>query len=556
MFRRKRQQRSLFDHDVYLPDERVAALEKTWAGPFRHNILPLIDEDPFEPFYCPDNGRSNVPVAILIGLCILKEWRNLTDAELLGSLEWDIRYQFALDVNAKEADVCQKTLHNFRVLVTTNRMAEKVFADITGKIIREAGLSTAKQRLDSTHVVSNMANLSRLGLFVRTMEKFLTRLQKAHPETFSRLPAMYREVYLERAGYFADVKSSKAKRRLEKCARHLFDLVDRFRGDHDVEIMHDYRLMTRLLDEQCEITENAAEPVVLKKPADVSAESLQNPSDPDATYGHKGKGYKASLAETCGEKNTFQVITDVALENANQPDAKDVVPVLERLEAQDTKPEELFADAGYGSGENLLHAKERGVDLSAPMTSGSKPQENHVHIDDFVFDLDWTRVLACIKDHAPAKTGLTPNGKDVFAVFEESACGRCEFNPVCPIKRHKNGTFRLRVARKTVASASRRCEQETELFKKRYKIRSGIEATISEANRLTSFKRSWTRGRMRFAASICFKALAINVKRYVQNEAEKAQKAINNVVYLSKSAAQRQPCSQFFVSERNLLLAA
>ncbi|MFP4475672.1 MAG: antitoxin [Desulfatibacillaceae bacterium] len=38
---------------------RRAHLERTWAGPFRRDILPLIDEDPFEHFYCRDNGRPN-----------------------------------------------------------------------------------------------------------------------------------------------------------------------------------------------------------------------------------------------------------------------------------------------------------------------------------------------------------------------------------------------------------------------------------------------------------------------------------------------------------------
>jgi len=556
MFRLKRQQRSLFDLDVYLPEDRVAALDKTWAGPFRRNILPLIAEDPFAPFYCPDNGRPNVPVSILIGLCILKEWHNLTDAELLGSLGWDLRWQYALDVNMDEAGVCQKTLHNFRSLVAENRMAEKIFSGITAKIIHEARISTVMQRLDSTHITSNMANLSRLGLFVRTIEKFLARLEKTHPEAFSRLPAVYAKVYLERAGYFADVKSGKARRRLEKSARHLFDLVDRFRGDQAITSMHSYKLMARLLEEQCEITPGAAEPVVLKKPADISAESLQNPSDPDASYGHKGKGYKASLTETCVKENGFQVITDVAVDKANQPDVKDVAPVLDRLEALDAKPDELFADAGYGSGDNLLETQKKGVEFIAPLTSGSKPGENRVRIDDFDFDSNWTRVLSCLKGHEPARTGPTPNGKAVLAVFKESACGRCELEALCPVKRHKNGTFRLRVDRKTVAAASRRCEQETEDFKERYKIRSGIEATISEAQRLTGLKRSWTRGRNRVTASTFFKALAINVKRYIQNEAEKARKTAKIVLYLPKFAARQHPQPLFNHFERNLMLAA
>jgi len=523
MFRPRRRQKSLFDHDVYLPPERVKALEKTWAGPFRRNILPLIDEDPFARFYSEGIGRPNTPVAHLIGLCILKEWHNLTDDQLLGSLEWDVRWQYALDTNMEEADISQKTLHNFRALVAGNRLAGQVFADITRRIIEEAGLSVAKQRLDSTHIISNMADLSRLALFVRTIEKFAARLKKAHPAEFEKLPAVYRKVYLERAGYFADVKSTRARRRLEKCARHLFGLVDRFRGDEAVSHMHSYKLMARLLAEQCEVASGEAAKVTLKKPADISAESLQNPSDPDAAYGRKGKGYKASVTETCDKENGFQVITDVAVTKANQPDAADVQPVLSRLEENGAKPKEVFADAGYGSGENILDARGRGVDLVAPVTSGSLPDEKRIRPDDFTFDRQCGKVLSCFEDKIPLQSGLTPNGKDVLAIFPASACETCPWKPLCPVKPHKNGTFRLRVPRKTAATASRRNEQQTETFKNRYKIRSGIEATISETDRLTGLKRSWTRGMTRVTASTFFKALAINVKRYVKNLAENPQ---------------------------------
>ena len=47
MFRLKKTQKSIFDHDIYLPEHKVRALEKTWAGPFRHQILPFIDEEKF-----------------------------------------------------------------------------------------------------------------------------------------------------------------------------------------------------------------------------------------------------------------------------------------------------------------------------------------------------------------------------------------------------------------------------------------------------------------------------------------------------------------------------
>ena len=47
LFRLKRNQKTILDHDVYLPDHKVQALDKTWAGPFRRQILPLIDEEKF-----------------------------------------------------------------------------------------------------------------------------------------------------------------------------------------------------------------------------------------------------------------------------------------------------------------------------------------------------------------------------------------------------------------------------------------------------------------------------------------------------------------------------
>ena len=47
LFRLKKTQKSIFDHDIYLPEHKVRALEKTRAGPFRHQILPFIDEEKF-----------------------------------------------------------------------------------------------------------------------------------------------------------------------------------------------------------------------------------------------------------------------------------------------------------------------------------------------------------------------------------------------------------------------------------------------------------------------------------------------------------------------------
>ena len=543
MFRPKRTQKTIFDHDICLPAARIEALEKTWAGPFRRLVLPMIDEESFRPFYCEDNGRPNRPVAILVGVCILKEMHNLTDVEVLSALDFDLRWQYAFDINAFESHVCQKTLHNFRTLITDNEQARNLFIGVTDAIIETAALSTEKQRLDSTQITSNMAHLSRLGLFTRTIEAFLKRLHKKYPKLYEKVPRLYDKAYLKRAGYFADVKSSRAKRRLDKSARHLADLVDRFRGHPEVSRMKEYRLMARLLSEQCRFVEGDPGKTELEKPGEIPTDSLQNPSDPDATYGRKGKGYKASLTETCVKENPFQVITDVDVAPSYDSDQKDVAPVIERLEETGRKPEELFADAGYGSGENILQAHEHGVKLTAPVTCGKAPDLNKMQLSDFETNEDCTQVVSCIRGRAPLECKIVERGKAVEAVFSREHCLICEFLPICPVKRIKGGNYRLKYKRKDMATSKRRLEQESHDFKERYKIRSGIEATISEADRVTGFKRSWTRGKKRVTLSVFMKALAINIKRFVQSRLDKAKKALSNTLEGRNSDHLRRLCS-------------
>ncbi len=72
--------------------------------------------------------------------------------------------------------------------MTTNQQARQIFQGITDNLITAAGLSTEKQRLDSTHIISNMSHLTRLGLFIRIIEGFLKRLEKQYPSSTKNSP--------------------------------------------------------------------------------------------------------------------------------------------------------------------------------------------------------------------------------------------------------------------------------------------------------------------------------------------------------------------------------
>src|SRR5208283_1967748 len=97
----------------------------------------------------------------MIGSLILKEIFNLTDVETVDRLEFDLRWQVALGLTT-DAHCCQKTLHNFRTKLMKSKKARILFEEVTGKILAQLKLSADRQRLDSTHICSNIARLTRL----------------------------------------------------------------------------------------------------------------------------------------------------------------------------------------------------------------------------------------------------------------------------------------------------------------------------------------------------------------------------------------------------------
>jgi hypothetical protein len=184
MFKRRDSQTSPLATSHFLPDDKRGRLERDWPGEFRRSALPLIDEEAFRDLYHEWNGRPNKPVQTVIGALLLKEMHDLTGAETVGALDYDLRWQVALDLEPEEARVCQKTLHNFRAKLVASGKGRVLFEETTARTIEALGVSTGRQRLDSTHITSNVATLTRLRLFCETARVFLKGLRKASKKKF------------------------------------------------------------------------------------------------------------------------------------------------------------------------------------------------------------------------------------------------------------------------------------------------------------------------------------------------------------------------------------
>jgi len=137
MFKPKDTQTTIFQTHLYLPDKLNKKLKESWAEIFRKDIMPIIPEEEFSELYSENMGRPCVPVALLIGLSILKEMFDCSDEKLIEELYFNIMVQYALQVDPFEAEISIRTLYNFRERIMdspvcvqrTGRPADEISSD-------------------------------------------------------------------------------------------------------------------------------------------------------------------------------------------------------------------------------------------------------------------------------------------------------------------------------------------------------------------------------------------------------------------------------------------
>jgi len=513
----------LFDQWRYLGPKRRKLLDESWAGLFRETLLPELPVERLIPFFSPDTGRPTKELYAMLGVILFQQIFDLTDEETVTQMAFNLQWHYALDL-PEESDgvkyLSLKTLWSMRNTVTDRDLDTVLFQQITDTLVKVFKVDTTKQRIDSVHIKSNMRRLGRIGIFVRCLHKFLVNLKRQYKELWETLPQELVEKYLSEKAVacFSLVKPSDTERTLKAVGADLVQVVQHFAGNREVQAMYSYSLLLRVMDEQCHVQETAEGELIevaVKPPKEVPSDSLQNPSDPDASYsGHKGQGYHVQLMETYSPEVAaedavpkLELITHVQVEPAHQSDAQALMPALKAAGERDLAPKEVLADSLYGSDENYEAAKALGVEVVSPVMG--TPTEKVLLLSDFAF-ADSGKVLGCPQGHAPVKVKC--KGNRYTASFELEGCESCPRRSNCPVvpgKKH----FYLRYDRKAVRLAQRRTREQTAEFRDRYRFRAGIEATISAYAARTGVKQLRVRGMeaVRFCATL--KATGVNIFR-------------------------------------------
>jgi len=327
------QQMAIYVSLLSLTERERKYLNNSWAETFSKKIFSSIAEDRFSVLYS-DNpaSRPNNLINVYFGLFILREIFNQSDEEALNSLMFDIRYQHALHTTSfQEQPVSKNSLTNFRAAVY--KYNQEYGVDLIQKEIESQAKSFSKLlkidgktvRMDSLMISSSCKKLSRLEIIYSTVARFIKVIDKN-----TTLPERFKP-YLDESHYNDTIYRSRDKDLNSKIKRVLKDgskLYFLYRKDKEISNTEEFKLLSRMLKEQ---TRKGS----IKSSKTISPESLQNPTDPDATYRKKGKkkhiGYTANLIEKFDDKNRMIEGYDLQKNTySDQKFAKDTIKKLDK----------------------------------------------------------------------------------------------------------------------------------------------------------------------------------------------------------------------------------
>lgn len=494
-------------------------LKKSWAQPFRDYIFPSINEERFSVLYSNNAAsRPNSPINVVIGLLIIKEIFQQSDEELIGSLHFDVRYQYALHTtNYEKQPVSINTLTNFRnrVIQYTEstgvdliQLEVEALAEIIAKHLL---IDNKKVRVDSLMVSSSCKKLSRLELVYSVNYKFIKDISKINK---SLIPKEC-EAYLEEGNKNETIyraRNSNLDSKLGVLLKHSKNLLNiGNNSSEDIQNLESFQLLVRMLQEQTTIDENNN--LSAKAGADIPSTSLQNPTDPDATFRKKygsNIGYVANIVESFSEDTS--VITNYDLKPNVYSDSKfsdDVIKAIASKKNFDDKIK-VIVDGAYYEQNKAANAESLGIELIPSELVGRKPSTDKLSYAKFVVDNDKNIITLCPNDIEPVESYYSSNS--YTAKFDKADCEKCPHRDKCPMKPQKKyNTISVSVKR-----------YNTELQREKMSLpeyialaneRAGVEGIPSVLRRRYKVDTMPVRGLLRSKLWVGFKIAAYNFKK-------------------------------------------
>jgi hypothetical protein len=342
---------------------------KYWHNQFSENVVNQVDESIFKPLFEEEMGAPNIPIRQLIGINILKEAFGVSDEQMFDQVQFHLLVRKALGINLMDdpgPSIEVYYLFRRRIvayeLETGIDLYKQCFESITKCQVMKFKVEGKSIRMDSKLIGSNIAWYSRFQIVHETTLMCSEHLSIKQLHCLKKEDRLTHETLLEEPAqqlvYTLTAKS--IEKRLTDLGYLMHGLLNHFPN----QLPH-YELLKIVFDEQFIVENKTVKP---RNKKDISAKSVQNPHDPDATFRRKEeqmvKGYSTNLTETCN-KTGLNLITNVQVENVSAPDngffEKAVTDSQENVLSD--KIENAHADGAYHSLDNQKFATKEQIEL-------------------------------------------------------------------------------------------------------------------------------------------------------------------------------------------------
>ena len=253
---------------------------------FNERILPALwaKRDALCELYCQENGRPAIEPVLVTAVTLLQFMEKVPDRQAADNVRLHLGWKYALGLEVDHPGFHYSNLCHFR-----NRLleggTERVGFDAILDALRETGLvrKRKRQRLDSTHVLGNVAKMSRLECVRETIRLFIEAINRTGVAATLPGNEQYVERYCESQVQWHKLSKATLAQKAEQAGADALALIRWLRRQPAVIRDHDRAiLLERVFLEQYEPD---AQCLALRKRE--NSGTVKNPHDPDAQWSSK-----------------------------------------------------------------------------------------------------------------------------------------------------------------------------------------------------------------------------------------------------------------------------
>jgi transposase len=492
----------------------------------RDELGVLFTDELFASLF-PHNGQPALAPWRLALVTIMQFSEGLSDRDAADAVRGHIDWKYALSLELEDSGFDFSVLSEFRARLIAGN-AEYLLFETMLNYFKEKGLVKAggRVRTDSTHILAAVRALNRALCVGETLRAALNSLAVVVPEW---LRGFAKAEWYERYGHRIEEShfpKEKAKRQslVETMGVDGYILLSAIYSQTEwgwLSQLPAVQILRRVWVQQFELVDDKLH-FRTDQNIPPGAKMISSPYDIEVTTTCKSNswysGYKVHLTESCDEDSP-RLITHVETTRAGNGDV-DVTPLVHKaLSEKKLLPKEHLADTGYGESKQFVESwRDYGIDMIVPARGGNDWQSKaNQGFDSNHFDINWEAQTArcpTAKTSASWTEAVDRYDNQVIKIkFSRKDCKRCEVKAQCT--KNDCRTITVRPKEQYLALQQARARQAQAEFKEKYKLRAGIEGTISQGVRGFGMRRTRYRGLKKTHLEHLIIATAINLRRYL-----------------------------------------